>query len=148
MELYRNLRIVLSTEDNLPFLEQPMPVLPVPPLGQANPPDVIATHQAWVKAQKEIDGLMLITMDLEIQMTLEHLGAYDMLQKLKMLYVQQADQELLQTVLEFHACTSEEGQSVSSYVIKKKSYINNLDRLGHAKTQNLFVSLILVTLRK
>nr|GEW27267.1 hypothetical protein [Tanacetum cinerariifolium] len=73
MELYRNLRIVLSTEDKLPFLEQPMPVLPVPPLGQANPPDVIATHQAWVKAQKEIDGLMLITIDLEIQMTLEHL---------------------------------------------------------------------------
>nr|GEW35960.1 zinc finger, CCHC-type [Tanacetum cinerariifolium] len=73
--------------------------LPVPPLRQANPPEVIATHQAWVKAQKEIDGLMLMTMDLEIQMTLENLGAYDMLQELKKLYVQQADQELLQTAI-------------------------------------------------
>ncbi|GJR23030.1 hypothetical protein Tco_0971557 [Tanacetum coccineum] len=63
LEWYRNLRIVLSTEDKLPFLEQPIPVLPVPLQGQANPPDIITTHQAWVKAQKEIAGLMLMTMD-------------------------------------------------------------------------------------
>ncbi|GJX10001.1 hypothetical protein Tco_0199860 [Tanacetum coccineum] len=46
MEWYRNLRIVLSTEDKLPFLEQPIPVLPVPPEGQANPPNVVTTHEA------------------------------------------------------------------------------------------------------
>ncbi|GJS53401.1 reverse transcriptase domain-containing protein [Tanacetum coccineum] len=104
MEWYRNLRIVLSTEDKLPFLEQPIPALPVPPQGQANPPDVITTHQAWVKA----------------------------------------DQELLQTVREFHACKQKEGQTVSFYVLKMKSYIDNLKRLGHAMTRNLSVSLILV----
>ncbi|GKB02704.1 retrotransposon protein, putative, ty1-copia subclass, partial [Tanacetum coccineum] len=70
MEWYRNLQIVLSTEDKLPFLEQPIPTLPVPLEGQANPPDVI----------------------------LEHLSSYDILKELKTLYVQQADQELLQTV--------------------------------------------------
>ncbi|GJX28833.1 retrotransposon protein, putative, ty1-copia subclass [Tanacetum coccineum] len=64
MEWYRNLRI-----------------------GQANPPDVITTHQAWFKAQKEIVGLMLMTMDLEIQKTLENLGAYDMLNELKTFYI-------------------------------------------------------------
>ncbi|GJZ56785.1 retrotransposon protein, putative, ty1-copia subclass [Tanacetum coccineum] len=109
--------IVLSTEDKLPFLEQPIHALPVPPQGQENPPDVITTHQAWVKAQKEIIGLMLMTMDLEIQKTLEHLGAYDMLKELKTFYVQQA------------------GASSDQ-------------RLGHAMTQNLSVSLILVSLRK
>ncbi|GKC98124.1 hypothetical protein Tco_1168399 [Tanacetum coccineum] len=66
----------------------------------------------------------------------------------KTLYVQQADQELLQTVREFHACKQEEGKSVSSYVLKMKSYIDNLECLGHAMTQNLSVSLILVSLRK
>nr|GEV16563.1 hypothetical protein [Tanacetum cinerariifolium] len=76
MEWYRNLWIVLSTEDKLPFLEQPIPILPVLPEGQANPPDVVTTHQAWVKARKEIAGLMLMTMDLDIQKNLEHLGAY------------------------------------------------------------------------
>ncbi|GJX48194.1 zinc finger, CCHC-type containing protein [Tanacetum coccineum] len=69
-------------------------------------------------------------------------------QEQKTLYVQQADQELLRTVREFHACKQEEGQSVISYVLKMKSYIDNLERLGHAMTQNLSVSLILVSLRK
>ncbi|GJV85125.1 retrotransposon protein, putative, ty1-copia subclass [Tanacetum coccineum] len=85
LEWYYNLRIVLSTEDKLPFLEQPIPILPVLPQGQANTPDVITTHQAWVKAQKEIAGLMLMTKDPKIQKTLEHLGAYDMLKELKTL---------------------------------------------------------------
>ncbi|GJY06614.1 hypothetical protein Tco_0373668 [Tanacetum coccineum] len=112
MEWYRNLRILLSTKDKLPFPEQPIPTLPVPPEGQANPPNIITTHQAWVKAQKEIVGLMLMTIDPKIQKTLEHLGAYDMLKELKTLYVQQADQELLQTVREFHACKQEEGHLI------------------------------------
>ncbi|GKC02206.1 zinc finger, CCHC-type containing protein [Tanacetum coccineum] len=125
MEWYCNLRIMLPVKDTLPFLKQPIPTLPVPHVGQANPLDVVTTHQAWVKAQKEIVGLMLMTMDPNIQKNLEHLGAFDMLKEIKTLYVQQADQELLQTV-----------------------YIDNLKRLGHAMTQNLSVILILVSLIK
>ncbi|GKF83661.1 hypothetical protein Tco_0248559, partial [Tanacetum coccineum] len=87
----------------LPFLEQPIPVMPVPPARQVTPSDVLATHSAWVKAQKEIAGLMLMTMDLDIQKNLEHLGAFDMLKELKTLYLQHADQELFQNVREFHA---------------------------------------------
>ncbi|GKB48538.1 hypothetical protein Tco_0899291 [Tanacetum coccineum] len=143
-----NLQIVLSVEEKLPFLEQPIPVIPVPAAGQVIPQDVHYTHTAWVKASKEIAGLILMTMDPDIQKNLEHLGAYDMLKELKTLYAQQADQELLQTVRKFHACKQEEGQSVSSYVLKMKSYIDNLERLGHAMTQTLSVSLIFVSLRK
>ncbi|GJZ47900.1 reverse transcriptase domain-containing protein [Tanacetum coccineum] len=101
---------------------------------KVTPPDALATHSAWVKTLKEITGLMLMTMDLEIQKTLEHLGAFDMLKELKTLYVQQANHELLQTVREFHACKQEKGLSVSSYVLKMKSYIDNLERLDHAMT--------------
>nr|GEV48176.1 retrotransposon protein, putative, Ty1-copia subclass [Tanacetum cinerariifolium] len=36
MEWYRNLRIVLFTEDKLPFVEHPIPTLLVPPEGQKN----------------------------------------------------------------------------------------------------------------
>nr|GEW10822.1 hypothetical protein [Tanacetum cinerariifolium] len=32
---------------------------------------------------------------------------------------------------DFHSCKQEEGQSVSSYVLKMKGYINNLEHLGH-----------------
>ncbi|GJX04994.1 retrotransposon protein, putative, ty1-copia subclass [Tanacetum coccineum] len=103
MEWYRNLRIVLSVEDKLPFLEQPIPTLPVPAEGQLLPPDVLNTHTAYVKALKEISGLMLMTMDLNIQKNQEHLGVYDMLKELKTLYAQQANQELLQTNYNMHS---------------------------------------------
>nr|GEY13745.1 hypothetical protein [Tanacetum cinerariifolium] len=49
---------------------------------------------------------------------------------------------------EFHSCKQEEGQSVSSYVLKLKSYTNNLERLGNPMTLGLGVSLILISLRK
>nr|GEX03730.1 reverse transcriptase domain-containing protein [Tanacetum cinerariifolium] len=68
----------------LPFLEQPIHVMPVSPAGQVLPSDVLNTHTAWVKASKEIAVLMLMTMDPDIQKNLEHLGAYDMLKELKM----------------------------------------------------------------
>ncbi|GKG01819.1 hypothetical protein Tco_0306524 [Tanacetum coccineum] len=135
MKLYRYLWIVHSFEDKLPFLEQPIPVMPVPAEGQVLPPGVLNTHTACVKDSKEIASLMLMTRNPDIQKNLEHLGAYDMLKELKMLYAQHTYQELLQTVREFHACKQEEGQSVSSYVLKMKSYIDNLERLDHAMTQ-------------
>ncbi|GJX13343.1 zinc finger, CCHC-type containing protein, partial [Tanacetum coccineum] len=87
IDWYCNLRIVLSVEDKLPLLEQPIPAMPIPPAGQVLPLDVLATHAAWVKASKEIDGLMLMTMEPDIYNNLEQLGAYDMLKELKTFYI-------------------------------------------------------------
>ncbi|GJS80738.1 zinc finger, CCHC-type containing protein [Tanacetum coccineum] len=145
IDWYRQLHLVLSTEDKENYLEHLIPVaLP----GQQVPPEALAAHAAWVKGQKEVVVLMLLTMDLEIQRNLAHLGAYDMLQELKVMFSKQAEQELLQTMREFHACKQEEGQSVSSYVLKMMGYIDNLERLGQPIDQNLAVSLILVSLNK
>ncbi|GJY85009.1 zinc finger, CCHC-type containing protein [Tanacetum coccineum] len=82
------------------------------------PPQALAAQAAWVKGSKEIATLMLMTMDLDIQQNLTHLGAYDMLQELKTMFAQQAEQELLQT------------------------------RLGQPVSLRLAVSLILVSLSK
>ncbi|GJS77602.1 hypothetical protein Tco_0727483, partial [Tanacetum coccineum] len=60
IDWYRQLRIVLSIEDNLNYLEQPLPPAPVAPA-------IFAAHTAWVKGSKEIAGLMLMTMEPEIQ---------------------------------------------------------------------------------
>ncbi|GJT70449.1 retrotransposon protein, putative, ty1-copia subclass [Tanacetum coccineum] len=149
IDWYRQLRIVLLVEDKLDYLEQPIPPAPVPTqAGQQVAPEALAAHNAWVKGSKEIVGLMLMTMEPDIQQNLENLSAYDMLQELKTLFAQQAKQELLQTVRNFHFCKQEEGQSVSSYVLKMKSYIHNLERLGHPVSLNLGESLILISLRK
>ncbi|GJU18957.1 zinc finger, CCHC-type containing protein [Tanacetum coccineum] len=79
---------------------------------------------------------------------MENLSAYEMLQELKTLFAQQAEQELLQTVRDFHSCKQEEGHFVSSYVLKMKSHINNLECLVHPVSLNLRASLILISLRK
>ncbi|GKF68115.1 hypothetical protein Tco_0197794, partial [Tanacetum coccineum] len=91
---------------------------------------------------------MIMTIEPEIQRNLENLHAYEMLQELKTLFALQVKQELLQTTRDFHSCKQEEGQSVSSYVLKMKRFIDNLERLGYPVTLGLVVSLILIGLRK
>nr|GEV99757.1 hypothetical protein [Tanacetum cinerariifolium] len=80
---------------------------------------------------------MLITMEPDIQRNLETIHAHEMLLELKTLFAQQAEHELLQTMRDFHYCKQEEGQSVSSYVLKMKGYIENLECLGHPVTLGL-----------
>nr|GFD02904.1 zinc finger, CCHC-type [Tanacetum cinerariifolium] len=98
---------------------------------------ILAAHSAWVKGSKEIVGLMLMTMEPEIQRNLKPLHAHEMLKELKALFAQQAEREHLQITRDFHSCRQEEGQSVSSYVLKMKGYIDNLERLGHPVTLGL-----------
>ncbi|GKG45682.1 hypothetical protein Tco_0498128, partial [Tanacetum coccineum] len=59
------------------------------------------------------------------------------LQELKAMFSKQAEKELLLTVREFHTYKQEEGQSVSSHVLKMKGYIDNLEQLGQPVGQNL-----------
>ncbi|GJY48644.1 retrotransposon protein, putative, ty1-copia subclass [Tanacetum coccineum] len=123
IDWYRQLRLVLLTEDKENYIEHHISVAPVAQPGQQVPPTALAAHAAWVKGQKEVA-------------------------ELKALYSKQAERELLHTVREFYACKQEEGQSVSSHLLKMKSYIDNLERLGQPVSQNLAVSLILVSLSK
>nr|GEU29019.1 hypothetical protein [Tanacetum cinerariifolium] len=113
IDWYRQLRIVILVEDNLNYLEHPIPAAPV--LAQGGRQVSLATHAAW---------------------------------ELKTLFAQQAEHELLQTMREFHSYKQEEGQSVSSYVLKIKSYIDNLELLGYPVTTFLGVSLIFISPRK
>nr|GFD39191.1 hypothetical protein [Tanacetum cinerariifolium] len=59
----RQLRIVLSIEDKLHYLEQHIPPVPEAPEGQRFALEILAAHTAWVKGSKEIAGLMLMTME-------------------------------------------------------------------------------------
>ncbi|GKE78709.1 zinc finger, CCHC-type containing protein, partial [Tanacetum coccineum] len=72
---YRQLRIVLSIKDKFNYLEQPLPLALVAPEGQQVAPEIIASHNAWIKGSKEIAGLMIMTMEPEIQQNLENLHA-------------------------------------------------------------------------
>nr|GEU66640.1 hypothetical protein [Tanacetum cinerariifolium] len=100
IDWYRQLCLVLLTEDKENYLEHPIPAAPVAPPRQQVPLHALVAHAAWVKGQKE---------------------------ELKAMYSKQVKQELLQTVGEFHTSKQEEGQLVSSHVLKMKGYIDNLD---------------------
>ncbi|GJX29268.1 hypothetical protein Tco_0237347 [Tanacetum coccineum] len=54
IDWYRQLRLVLSTEDKENYLEHPIPVAPVALLGQQVTPEALAAHAAWVKGKKEL----------------------------------------------------------------------------------------------
>ncbi|GJV51221.1 zinc finger, CCHC-type containing protein [Tanacetum coccineum] len=88
--------IVVSIEDKLSYLEQPIPPAPIAPAG-------------FVGTQLHDQG------NQEIQRNLENLYAHEMLQALKTLFAQQAEQELLQTMREFLSCKQEEGSFVQNY---------------------------------
>ncbi|GJY73140.1 hypothetical protein Tco_0477571 [Tanacetum coccineum] len=150
IDWYRQLRIVLSIDDKLNYLEQPLPPAPVAPAGQQVAPEILAAHTPWVKGKKEIVGLMLMTMELEIQRNLENLHANDMLKELKALFAQQAKQELLQTTRDFTRPVNKARRAVqvTRTFWKMKGYIDNLERLGHPVTLGLAMSLILIGLRK
>ncbi|GKD47590.1 hypothetical protein Tco_1276566, partial [Tanacetum coccineum] len=121
------LRIVLSVKDKENYLEHPIPAAPVADPGQQVTPHALAAQATWVKGSKEIVALR---------------------GELKTIFAQQAEQELLQTVKEFHAYKQKKSQPVSSYVLKMKIYIDNLERLGQPVSLSLAVSLILVSLSK
>nr|GEV57040.1 zinc finger, CCHC-type [Tanacetum cinerariifolium] len=122
IDWYRQLRIFLPAEDKLNYPEIPIPATPVPAVdGQQVPLETLAAYAAWVKGQKEIAVLMLMTMEPDLQRNIETLGAYHMLKELKTLFAQQAEHELLQTVREFYAGNNQrKEESKLAYAPKPK----------------------------
>nr|GEV31217.1 hypothetical protein [Tanacetum cinerariifolium] len=105
-------------------------------------------YEALNDAHNEVACLMLGSMSPELQRTLENYKAYDMIYELKTMFKEQAKHELFETVKSFLACKQEDGQSISSYLLKMKSYLDTLERLGYAMPNELGVSLILNSLNK
>nr|GEY96182.1 hypothetical protein [Tanacetum cinerariifolium] len=89
IDWYRQLRIVLSIEDKLNYLEQLIPSALVVHAVQHVAPEILVAHTAWIKGSKEIVGLMLITMEPDIQRNMKTLHAHEMLLELKTLFAQQ-----------------------------------------------------------
>lgn len=144
IDWYRNLRIVLRAENKLIHLEEALPEAPPATASAA----VRAAYTRRFNEQQEVAALMLVSMNPEIQKNLEELTTFEMLRELKTMFQQQAEQELFETVKSFHVCKQEDGQSVSSYVLKMKGYLDRMERLGYPMPQVLGVSLILTSLSK
>ncbi|GJZ73495.1 hypothetical protein Tco_0637641, partial [Tanacetum coccineum] len=144
LDWYRNLRIVLRNEQKLHHLEEALPEAPPATATAA----VRNAYTRRVAEQQEVACLMLVSMTPEIQKNLEDRPAFEILQELKTMFQQQAEQELFENVKAFHACKQEEGQSVSTYVLKMKAYLDQMERLGYPMPLVLGVNMILTSLSK
>ncbi|GKC15002.1 RNA-directed DNA polymerase, eukaryota [Tanacetum coccineum] len=132
-------------EKKIKFVEQPIGPAPDPETTNL---DTIDKYYESVNLEQEVACLMLSSMSPHLQRTLEKYNAYDMMKKLKTMFEEQAKHELFETVKAFHAHKQEEGQSVSSYILKMKSYLDTLERLSYTMPKELGVSLILNSLNK
>ncbi|XP_071712822.1 uncharacterized protein [Rutidosis leptorrhynchoides] len=144
IDWYRNLQIVLKSERKLHHLENPLPEAP-PETASAT---VRNAYTNQYNEQLEVACLMLASMNPEIQRNLMDYNAYDMIEELKTMFQQQAEQELFETVKAFHAYKHELGQPFSQYVLKIKGYLDQLERLGYAMPPVFGVHLILTSLSK
>ncbi|GJR90542.1 retrotransposon protein, putative, ty1-copia subclass [Tanacetum coccineum] len=106
------------------------PIGPAPNLETADL-DTIDKYYKTVNLEQEVACLMLSSMYPNLQRTSEKYNAFDMMKELKTMFEEQAKLELFETVKAFHACKQEDGQSVSSYLLKMKSYLDTLECLGY-----------------
>nr|GEY23699.1 hypothetical protein [Tanacetum cinerariifolium] len=88
---YRNIKIVLRYEKKIKFVEQPIrPALD----PEATDSDTIDKYYESVNLEQEVAYLMLSSMPLDLQRTLEKYNAFDMMKELKTMFEEQAKQEL------------------------------------------------------
>ncbi|GKA45350.1 hypothetical protein Tco_0738146 [Tanacetum coccineum] len=142
---YCNLRTVLRYEKKMKFVEQPTRPAPDP---ETPDPDTINKYYKTINLKQDVACLMLSSMYPDLHRTVEKYNAYDMLKELKTMFEEQAKQELFETVKAFHACKQEEGQLVSFYLLKIKSYMDTMECLSYDMPNELGVSLILNSLNK
>ncbi|GKD84248.1 hypothetical protein Tco_1351087, partial [Tanacetum coccineum] len=134
--------IFLTTEDKLTYLEHPLPDVLVRAPCQQLPHDVLTAHTNWVKAYKEIDCLMLVNMTPELQKSLRTLLLMTCFRNSKRSFHNKQNKNYFIPLELFTR------QSVSSYILKLKSYLDNLECLGHSVSLGLAMSLILTSLSK
>ena len=142
LDWFRNLRIVLKQERKLYVLDEPLPEEPADNAPRAENNAYEKHHNDFI----DVACLMLATMSSELQKDLENMEAYDMIFNLKEMFQQQARQERYETTKALHSCKMAEGASVSAHILKKKGYIEHLDRLGFPLSQELATDLILNSL--
>ncbi|GJW41522.1 zinc finger, CCHC-type containing protein [Tanacetum coccineum] len=93
LDWYRNLGIVLGHEQKLHHLEEAFHKAPPSTAIVV----VLYAYTRRVAEQQEVACLMFVSMTPEIQKNLEDRTAFDILQELKTMFQQQAEQELFET---------------------------------------------------
>ncbi|KAK9043227.1 hypothetical protein V6N11_071574 [Hibiscus sabdariffa] len=142
LDCFRNLRIVLKQERKEYVIEEAVPNDPGADAPRADK-DKFKKH---MDDMLDVDCLMLATMTPELQKQHEDMVAYEMIQNLKEIYEGQARQERYETSKALFQCKMSEGSPVGAHVIKMMGYIQTLEKLGFALTDELAIDVVLKSL--
>ncbi|KAI3821037.1 hypothetical protein L1987_08593 [Smallanthus sonchifolius] len=119
------------------------------PVPEAPDGNTDAARKAWEKQRDdatEVACLMLACMSRELQKRMEDLSAFDMIEKLKGMFLKQARQERYETMSRLIRCTMQEGTPVSTHVLKMKGYIDQMNKLGYPMKDDMATDFILNSL--
>nr|GEV79554.1 hypothetical protein [Tanacetum cinerariifolium] len=136
---FHQLRIALRVEKKLNTIEHHIP--PAPVAGSTN--QVLEDCNKIYDVHNKVSCLMLDSMYLELQRKFENYAPYDMLQELKSMFEKQAEVKRFDLIQMFHAFKQEDGHYVSSFVLKIKSYVEQLECLSYVLPQDISAGLIL-----
>ncbi|KAI3735241.1 hypothetical protein L6452_14733 [Arctium lappa] len=139
---YRNLRIVLKAEKKLYVLEQQIPEEP----NSSAPRTERDTFKKHDEDALDVSCLMLITMEPELQKQHENMGAFDMIEHLKLLFQEQARHERYETSKELFRCRMSEGSPVGTHMLKMIGHIERLEGLGFSLRKELAIDVVLQSL--
>ncbi|KAK8576146.1 hypothetical protein V6N13_090623 [Hibiscus sabdariffa] len=142
LDWFRNLRIVLKQERKEYVIEEDVPNDPGPNAPSADK----EKFKKHMDDMLDVGCLMLATMTPELQKQHEHMVAYEMIQNLKEIYEGQARQERYETSKALFQCKMSEGSPVGAHVIKMMGYIQTLEKLGFALSNELAIDVVLQSL--
>ena len=143
LDWFRNLRIVLKQERKDYVLENAIPE--EEPAANA-PRAQKDAYQKHLNDDLDVSCLMLASMNADLQKQFENVKAFDMIKEMKSLFQEQARVERFETTKSLFSCKLAEGGSVSPHVLKMIGYIDHLERMGTAISQELATDVILQSL--
>ena len=117
---------------------------PIPEERATNPPR--AQRDTYIKHQNDsvdVKCLMLATMEFELQKKMVDMEAFTMIARLKEMFQEQARIERFATIKALLSCKMVVGSSVNPHVLKMKGYLDHLEKLGLAISQELATDIIL-----
>ena len=142
LDWLRNLRIVLRTKKLGYVLEIPIPDEPT----EFSTEEEVEAYNKHFNANEQVCGLMLSSMNLELQKQHEHMDALTMIIHLKELFAEHARDERSEVSRLLFNSKLQEDASAVIYSLKILGYIERLDTLGFSMKEELSIDLILHSL--
>ena len=143
LDWHRNLRIVLKQERKLYVLDDALPE--EEPASNASKAQKDA-YNKHLNDSIDVTCLMLACMNSDLQKQFEEMDAFTIIGQLKAMFQEQARQERFNTIKAFINCKLAKGSPVSPHVLKMKSYLEQLQRLGLEISRELAIDLVLQSL--